>query len=68
MPRSTARLITGVIVAATGIYFGVSLARYAEADDAPGGVLIAMVLMAGSVALGIWIVRRGARKPSPNGG
>ncbi len=68
MPSPTPRLITGIIVAATGIYFGVRLARYAEADDAPGGVVIAMALIAGSVALGIWIARRRARNPSPNDG
>jgi membrane protein DedA with SNARE-associated domain len=61
MPRSAARLITAVVVAATGVCLGVSLAIYSEKDDAPGGVLIAMILMLGSVALGIWIARRGAR-------
>ena len=64
MPRSALRLITGIVVAATGIYLGVSLAAYADADDAPGGVVLGMILMAGSLALGIWIAFRRARKPS----
>jgi hypothetical protein len=68
MHRSAARLITGIVVAATGIYLGVSLAIYAEADDAPGGVLFGMILMFGSLALGIWIAFRRARKPSPRTG
>jgi len=68
MPRSAARLITAIVVAATGIYLGVSLAIYAEADDAPGGVLLGIILMLGSLALGIWIALRRARKPSPNDG
>jgi len=68
MHRSAARLITAIVVAATGIYLGVSLAVYAEADDAPGGVLLGMILMLGSLALGIWIAFRRARKPSPNDG
>jgi hypothetical protein len=54
------------VVAATGIYLGVSLAVYAEADDAPGGVLIALILMAGSLALGLWIALRRADRPSPH--
>lgn len=68
MPRSAARLITAIVVAATGIYLGVSLAIYAEADDAPGGVLLGIILMLGSLALGIWIALRRAPKPSPNDG
>jgi hypothetical protein len=65
MHRPALRFITGIVVAATGIYLGVSLALYAEADDAPGGVLLGMILMVGSLALGIWIALRRARKRSP---
>ena len=68
MARSPARFITAIVVAATGIYLGVSLAIYAEADDAPGGVLLGMILMLGSLALGLWIALRRTRKPSPNDG
>lgn len=68
MHRSAAKLITGIVVAAIGIYLGVSLAVYAEADDAPGGVVLGMILMFGSLALGIWIALRRARKPSPHDG
>ena len=68
MPRSPARLLTAIVVAATGIYLGVRLAVYAEADDAPGGVLAGMILIAGSLALGLWIALRRTRKPSPNDG
>ena len=68
MPRSALRLLAGGGVAATGIYLGISLAVYAEADDAPGGVVLAMILMAGSLALGLWIALRRARKPSPKTG
>lgn len=68
MHRSAARLITGIVVAATGIYAGVSLAAYADADDAPGGVLFGMILVLGSLALGVWIALRRAREPSPNDG
>jgi hypothetical protein len=61
MPRSAARLIAAIVVAATGIYLGVKLAVYAEADDAPGGVLIGMILGLGSLALGTWIALRRPR-------
>ena len=66
MRTSPARLIAATLIAATGIYLGVKLAVYAEADDAPGGVLFAMILILGSLALGLWIALRRARKPSPN--
>jgi hypothetical protein len=65
---SAARLIAGILVAAIGVYSGFLLAAYAEADDAPGGVVLATILMLGSVGLGIWIAFRRPRKPSRNGG
>ena len=69
MPTSAPRLIAAILIAATGIYLGVRLAIYAEADDAPGGVVIAMLLMLGSLALGLRIaLRKASRKPSPNDG
>ena len=61
MSTSPARLITGIVVAAVGIYLAIRLAIYAEADDAPGGVLIAMLLVLGSLALGYWIAFRRGR-------
>jgi hypothetical protein len=64
MHRSPARLITAIVVAATGIYLGVKLAVYAEADDAPGGVVIGVLIMLGALALGTWIALRRARTPS----
>jgi hypothetical protein len=64
MPKSAARLIIATLVAATGIYLGIKLAVYSEKDDAPGGVMIGVLLMFGSLALGAWIALRQARKPS----
>ena len=61
MPRSAARLVTAAVVAAIGIYFSISLAIYADKDDAPGGVVIAMILGLGSLALGAWIALRQPR-------
>ena len=69
MYKSLPRLITAVVVAIAGVYFGLRLAVYAEKDDAPGGVVIGVALMFGAVALGLWLALRQARKPdSPAGG
>ena len=58
MHRSPGRLFAAVVVAAVGIYLGLRLAIYAEADDAPGGVVIGALLMFGSLSLGLWIALR----------
>jgi hypothetical protein len=63
MLGTATRLVTAVAVAATGIYLGVRLGIYAEADDAPGGVVIAMVFVLGSLALGVWIALRARNVP-----
>jgi hypothetical protein len=46
------KTITTLFVALVIAYGGVTLARYAEADDAPGGVVIGWVIIIGAVALG----------------
>lgn len=56
-----ARLITATLVAAGGFYAGISLAIYAEHDDAPGGVLIGTLLAFSALALGAWIALRPPR-------
>jgi hypothetical protein len=48
MIRTIAMLLIALVIAASGM----GLARYAEADDAPGGVVIGWVLVLGAVALG----------------
>jgi hypothetical protein len=43
-----------MLLAAVVIVFGaILLGQYAEADDAPGGVVIAGVMILGAVALGV---------------
>ena len=63
MVKSAARLVSATLIAATGIYFGLRLAVYAEADDAPGGVVMGVLLMFGSLALGVWIALRPPHTP-----
>ena len=48
MIKTIALLLIALIIA----YSGVTLARYAEADDAPGGVVMGWVLVVSAVALG----------------
>jgi hypothetical protein len=58
MIRTIAMLLFAFVIAASGV----ALARYAEADDAPGGVVIGWVLVLGAVALGAKAFLRGNRK------
>jgi len=48
MIKTIAMLLIALVIAASGV----ALARYAEADDSPGGVVIGWVLVMGAVALG----------------
>ena len=68
MNRSAGRLVTGILVAAGGVYSGIRLGVYAERDDAPGGVVIATILMFGALALGMWIALRRAPETPANKG
>jgi hypothetical protein len=38
----------------------VSLIRYSDADDAPGGMVLGYLLIAGAFLLGAWTARRKA--------
>ena len=59
---SIRRLILGLAVALIGAAISIPLGRYAEADDAPGGVVIAVAIMFGAMFLGMWIAMR---RPEP---
>ena len=57
MIKTFAMLLIALVIAASGV----ALARYAEADDSPGGVVIGWVLVIGAVALGARaFMRRGS--------
>ena len=47
--KRIAMLLAAVVIIGAGIALG----RYAEADDAPGGVVIAAVMILGAGALGV---------------
>jgi hypothetical protein len=63
-----AKVILAFLVAASGIAGGLKLAMYADADDSPGGMMIGVAIMFGSLALGLWIVLRGTGKSAESGG
>jgi hypothetical protein len=58
MKSSGLNILLALGVVAIGIASGIALIRYSEADDAPGGVLIGILLMIGAVALGVKLARR----------
>jgi hypothetical protein len=45
-------------VVAIGAAIAIPLGRYAERDDAPGGVLIAFMIFVAATALAAWIANR----------
>ena len=47
------KTIVMLLIAVALGFGGFKLARYADADDAPGGVVIGWVLVAGALALGV---------------
>ena len=49
MPKKLLLLIVAVVVA----YGGVTLSRFADADDAPGGVVIGWLIVAVAVGIGV---------------
>ena len=46
-------MIKAIAILLIAIAIGVKLARYAEADDSPGGVVIGWVMVIGAVGLGL---------------
>jgi hypothetical protein len=49
------RIITAVVIAAAGIYYGLRLAVAADKDDSPGGVYIGVVIMFLATGFGLWL-------------
>ena len=58
MKSSVLKLVIALGIVAIGVYFGVSLITYSEADDAPGGVVLGYLLIGGALLLGVWTARR----------
>ena len=47
-----------LIVLIVGAAIAIPLGRYADRDDAPGGVVIAFLIFTGAALLAAWMVRR----------
>ena len=54
---------SSLVVLAIGAAIAIPLYRYADADDAPGGMVIAMLLFIGAAILAAWIVKE---RPAPS--
>ena len=57
--------VSGLVVMAIGAAIAIPLGRYAERDDAPGGVVIAFLIFAGATGLAIWIVNQRPESSKP---
>ena len=53
-----ARGILSLMIVVSGAAIAIPLGRYAERDDAPGGVLIAFLIFIGASLLSAWILKR----------
>jgi uncharacterized membrane protein YoaK (UPF0700 family) len=58
IPARAWNSLWAAIVAAIGAAIAIPLGRYAERDDAPGGVLIAFTIFVAATALAAWIANR----------
>ena len=58
MKPSVTNVVLALGLVALGVALGVGLIRYSEADDAPGGVVLGILLIGGAVALGVRTARR----------
>jgi len=52
--------VLGLLIMAIGAATTIPLYRYADRDDAPGGMVIAVVIFLGAAALATWVVSRRA--------
>ena len=60
--------VLGLVVLVVGAAFAIPLYRYADRDDAPGGMVIAFLIFVVGSVLAMWIVnpRRASSKPGSN--
>ena len=61
IPAQVSKPLLAVIVVAIGAAIAIPLGRYADRDDAPGGVLIAIVIFVAATALAARIVNQPPR-------
>ena len=49
--------LLGLVALSIGATIAIPLYRYADRDDAPGGMVIALLVFVASGAVAVWIVR-----------
>ena len=67
-PTPVWKWVLGLVVLVIGAAIAIPLYRYADRDDAPGGMVIAFSIFIVGAVLAMWIVgsRRESRKPGSN--
>ena len=50
--------VLGLVVMMIGAAIAIPLGRYADRDDAPGGMVIAVLIFVGAAAVAMWIVNQ----------
>ena len=50
--------VVGLVVMMIGAAIAIPLWRYADRDDAPGGMVIALLIFVGAAAAAMWIVNQ----------
>jgi 4-amino-4-deoxy-L-arabinose transferase-like glycosyltransferase len=60
--------VFGLVVLVVGAAIAIPLYRYADRDDAPGGMVIAFLIFVVAAVVAMWVVnpRRESRKPRSN--
>ena len=61
LPAHVWKFLLAFIVVAIGAGIAIPLGRYADRDDAPGGVVIAFMIFIAATALAAWIVNQPQR-------
>jgi Zn-dependent protease with chaperone function len=58
LPRAGAwKWISSLVVVAVGAAIAIPVYRYADADDAPGGMVIAVLIFIVATVFAAWVVR-----------
>jgi hypothetical protein len=57
-----AKWVVSLVLIGGGLALSVPLYRYADADDSPGGMVIALGIFVAATALGLWVSFPRARK------
>jgi hypothetical protein len=57
--------VLGLVVMTIGLAIAIPLGRYADRDDAPGGMVIAFLIFVVAAGVAIWVVNPRPESPNP---